>query len=157
MQPVTFVGLCTRPMPHCVRKLQMCMELKFMMFGPVNLFIFGKVSDFYCTSRLSDQNGEFFLQKYLPIIGKLSITNYSKQNYIHYKSHLTKENILKHKKVLISKISTTLRTRRNGWVRAKCCSVQNIGDIDALTKYYNTCILVTPCYSCLQLKTANTC
>jgi len=33
-----------------------------------------------CTSRLSSQNGESCLQKYLPISGKLSIPNYLKQN-----------------------------------------------------------------------------
>ena len=37
-----------------------------------------------CTSRLSIQNGEICLQKYLPISGKLSITNYLKQNALDY-------------------------------------------------------------------------
>ena len=45
-----------------------------------------------CTSRLSSQSGESCLQKYLPIIGKLSITNYLKQNAVDYRSHLTIEN-----------------------------------------------------------------
>jgi len=53
------------------------------------LFIFGKLSDFYHTLRLSTQNGETCLQKYLPISGNLSISNYLKQNAIDYKSHLT--------------------------------------------------------------------
>jgi len=35
------------------------------------------------------------LQKYLPVSGKLSITNYLKQNYVDYRSHLTKDNNLK--------------------------------------------------------------
>jgi len=37
-----------------------------------------------CTSRLSSQNGEICLQKYLPISGKLSITNSLKQNAVDY-------------------------------------------------------------------------
>jgi len=45
---------------------------------------------------LSSQNGEICLQKYLPISGKLSITNYLKQNAVdYYGSHLTIENTLK--------------------------------------------------------------
>ena len=48
-----------------------------------------------CTSRLSSQNDEICLQKYLPISGKLSITNYLKQNTVDYQSHLTIENNLK--------------------------------------------------------------
>ena len=48
-----------------------------------------------CTSRLSSQNDEICLQKYLPINGKLSITNYLKQNAVDYRSHLTIENSLK--------------------------------------------------------------
>ena len=48
-----------------------------------------------CTSRLSSQNDEICLQKYLPISGKLSITNYLKQNAVDYRSHLTIENNLK--------------------------------------------------------------
>ena len=35
-----------------------------------------------CTSRLSSQNGEICLQKYLHISGKLSITNYLTQNAV---------------------------------------------------------------------------
>jgi len=35
------------------------------------------------------------MQKYLPITGKLSITNYLKQNAIDYQNHLTIQNILK--------------------------------------------------------------
>jgi len=66
-----------------------------MTFGIENLFIFGKFSDFYHTSRLSTQNGEICLQNYLPISGNLSITNYLKQNAIDYHSHLTIENNLK--------------------------------------------------------------
>ena len=48
-----------------------------------------------CTSRLSSQNDEICLQKYLPISGKLSITNYLKQNAVDYRSHVTIENNLK--------------------------------------------------------------
>ena len=40
-----------------------------------------------CTSRLSSQNGEISLQKYLPISGKLSITNYLKQSALDYRRH----------------------------------------------------------------------
>jgi len=47
------------------------------------------------TSRLSSQNGEICLQKYLPISSKLSITNYSKQNALGYRRHLTTESNLK--------------------------------------------------------------
>jgi len=48
-----------------------------------------------CTSRLSSQNGEICLQKYLPITGKLSITKYLTQNAVDYQNHLTIENNLK--------------------------------------------------------------
>ena len=48
-----------------------------------------------CTSRLSCQNDKICLQKYLPISGKLSITNYLKQNAVDYRSHPTIENNLK--------------------------------------------------------------
>jgi len=48
-----------------------------------------------CTARLSSQNNETCLQKHLPISGKLSITNYLKQNAVDYRSHLTIENNLK--------------------------------------------------------------
>jgi len=44
---------------------------------------------------LSSQNGEICLQKYLPINGKLSITNYLTQNAVDYGSHLAIENNLK--------------------------------------------------------------
>ena len=61
-----------------------------------------------CTSRLSSQNDEICLQKYLSISGKLSITNYLKQNAVDYRSHLTIENNLKvEKRYIISKIGTT--------------------------------------------------
>ena len=48
-----------------------------------------------CTSRLSSQNGEISLQKYLPISGKLSVTNYLKQSALDYRRHLTIENNMK--------------------------------------------------------------
>ena len=48
-----------------------------------------------CTSRLSSQNDEICLRKYLPIGGKLSITSYLKQNAADYRSHITIENNLK--------------------------------------------------------------
>ena len=48
-----------------------------------------------CTSRLSSQNVEICLQKYLPIRGRLSIINYLKKNAVDYRSHLTIENDLK--------------------------------------------------------------
>jgi len=51
-----------------------------------------------CTSRLCSQNGEICLQTYLPISGRLSITNYLKQNAVNYRSHLTTENNLNVKK-----------------------------------------------------------
>jgi len=44
---------------------------------------------------LSSQNGEICLQKYLPISGKLSITNNLKQNAVDYRNHFTIENNLK--------------------------------------------------------------
>jgi len=64
-------------------------------FGLENLFIFGKVSDFCYTSRLSAQNGEICLQKYPPTSGKVSITNYLKQNAFDYQAHLPIENKLR--------------------------------------------------------------
>ena len=61
-----------------------------------------------CTSRLSSQNDEICLHKYLPIGGKLSITSYLKQNAADYRSHMTIENNLKVKKrYIISKTGTT--------------------------------------------------
>jgi len=44
---------------------------------------------------VSSQNGEISLQKYLPISGKLTITNYLKQNAVDYRSHLIIENNLR--------------------------------------------------------------
>ena len=69
------------------------------------------------TPRLSSQNGEICLQKYLPISGKLSITNYLKQNAVDYRSHLTIGNNLKvEKRYIISKTSTTFSPpQRNAW------------------------------------------
>jgi len=85
-----------------------------MTFGLENLFIFGKFSYFYHTSRLSTQNGEICLQKYPPISGNLSIANYLKQNAIDYQMHLTMENKLKVEiSVVISKTSTTLPSKKN--------------------------------------------
>jgi len=48
-----------------------------------------------CTSRLSSQNGEICLQKYLPISGKLSVTNFLKKSAVDCRSRLTIENTLK--------------------------------------------------------------
>jgi len=57
---------------------------------------------------LSSQNGEACLQKYLPISGKISITNYLKQSSVDYRSHLTIENNLKvEKRYIVSKTSAT--------------------------------------------------
>jgi len=70
------------------------MEWKFMTFGLENLFIFGKFSDFYYTSRFSTQNAKICLQKYPPISGKVSVTNCLK-SAIEYQGHLTIENKLK--------------------------------------------------------------
>jgi len=65
---------------------------------------------------LSSQNGEICLQKYLPFSGKLSITNYLKQNAADYQSHLTIENNLKVEKMyIISKTSTTFPKKRLGY------------------------------------------
>jgi len=66
---------------------------------------------------LSSQNDEICLQKYLPISGKLSITNYLKQNAAGYRSHLTLENTLKvEKRHIISKIGTTFTPpQKNAW------------------------------------------
>jgi len=86
-----------------------------MTFGLEKLFIFEKFSDFYHTSRLSTQNCKICLQKYPPISGNLSITNYLKQNGIdYYQSHLTIENNLKVEiSVVISKTSTALPSEKN--------------------------------------------
>jgi len=43
---------------------------------------------------LFTQNGDIWLQKYLPTSGKLLITNCLKQNAIDYQSHLPIENKL---------------------------------------------------------------
>jgi len=60
------------------------------------------------TSRLSSQNGEICLQNYLPISGKLSITNNLKQNAVDYRNHLAIENNFKvEKKIYYLKTSTT--------------------------------------------------
>jgi len=69
------------------------------------------------TSRLSSQNDEICLQKYLPIIRKLFITSYLKQNAVDYRSHLTIENDLKvEKRYIISKASTTFHpSQKNVW------------------------------------------
>jgi len=67
----THAVLCSK-----ITDVKLCMEWKFVTLGLENLFIFGKVSDFYYTSRLSHQNGEICLEKYSPISDKLSITNY---------------------------------------------------------------------------------
>ena len=45
-----------------------------------------------CTSRLSSQNDEMCLQKYLPISGKLFLKNAN--SAVDYRSHLTIENNL---------------------------------------------------------------
>jgi len=57
------------------------------------------------------------LQKYLPISGKLSITNYLKQNAVDYRSYLTIDNNLKvEKRYIISKIGTTFTSpQKNAW------------------------------------------
>jgi len=71
-----------------------------------------------CTSRLSSQNGEICLQKYLPISGKLSTTNYLNKMLL-IQSHLISENNLKvEKRYIISKTSTTFplpRKKRLGY------------------------------------------
>jgi len=65
------------------------------------------------TSRLSRENGEICLQKYLLIRGKLSITSYLKQNDVDHRSHLTIENNLKvEKSYIISKSSTTFPPKK---------------------------------------------
>jgi len=51
---------------------------------------------------LSSQYGKICLQKHLPISGKLSITNYLKQNALDYRRHLTIENNLKVEKKVYS-------------------------------------------------------
>jgi len=70
-----------------------------------------------CTSRLSFQNVEICLQKYLPISGKLSITNYLKQNSVDYRSHLTTENNLKveRKDTLFRKQAQLSLPPKNAW------------------------------------------
>jgi len=51
----------------------------------------------------STQNGEIWLQKYLPTSGKLLITKYLKQNAIdYYQSYLPIENYLKVEKKVVS-------------------------------------------------------
>jgi len=93
-----------------------------MTFGLENLFIFGNFSHFYYTSRLSSQNCEICLQKYLPISGKLllSIANYLKRNAVGYQGHLTIENNLKvYKNVVILK-QAQLSPEKNAWGTRTC-------------------------------------
>jgi len=52
------------------------------------------------------KNGEYCLQKSLPNSGKLTITNYLKQNAFAFQTHVSIENNLKIKNVVISKTST---------------------------------------------------
>ena len=70
-----------------------------------------------CTSRLSSQNGELFLHKYLPITSKLSITNYLKENAVDYRSYLTIENDLKVEKryILFRKQAQLSLPLKNAW------------------------------------------
>jgi len=60
----------------------------FLPQAPSNL-----VTPLYITTV--SQHGEICLQKYLPISGKLSITNYLQENVVDYRSNLTIENNLK--------------------------------------------------------------
>jgi len=69
-----------------------------------------------CTSRLSRQNGEICLQKYLSIGGKLSITNYLKQNAVSYRSHLTiKNNLNVEKKVYYFESKHNFPPKKVAW------------------------------------------
>jgi len=70
-----------------------------------------------CTSRLSSQNDEICFQKYLPISGKLSITNYLKQNSVDYRSHLTIQNKLKVEKkgILFRHYAQLSLPPKNAW------------------------------------------
>jgi len=78
MLPVAFAGSLYKTEAVLCSKISDVHRIEFMTFGLNNLFIFGKVSDFYYTSRLSNQNDEICLQKYPPISAKLSIANYFK-------------------------------------------------------------------------------
>ena len=69
-----------------------------------------------CTSRLSSQNSEICLQKYLPISSKLSITNNLKQNAVDYRNHFTIENNLKVEKKVCYFENKLLSTSENAWV-----------------------------------------
>ena len=68
-----------------------------------------------CTSRLSSQSCEICLQKYLPISGKLSITNYLKRNAVDYRSHLTIANNLKVEERYIISKQAQLLPPKNPW------------------------------------------
>ena len=69
-----------------------------------------------CTSRLSSQNGEICLQKYLPISGKLSTTNYLNKMLL-IQSHLTTEITWRSKKGILfrKQAQLFLSPERNAW------------------------------------------
>ena len=92
---VTFAGSLYKTHAVLCSKIADVREIEVHDVRTWNLVIFGKLSDFYYTSRLSTQNGEIHLQKYPPISGKVSITKYLKQNAIDYLGRLSIENKLK--------------------------------------------------------------
>jgi len=82
-----------------------------------------------CTSRLSSQNGEICLQKDLPISGKLSVTNYLKQNAVLLSKSFDHKKWLEGRKKVyycISKTSTTFPLLpKNAWVRVETNMAKN--------------------------------
>ena len=96
-----------------------------------------------CRSRLSSQNDEICLQKYLPIGGKLSITSYLKQNAADYRSHMTIENNLKvEKKVYYFENRHDFHSPpKNAWVRVETNIPKNSKAVIMLALSPGRCLL----------------
>jgi len=58
MPPVTFLAVCARPMPYCVRKFQMFMELKVMTFGIEKLIVLGIFPIFITYHQRRNERGK---------------------------------------------------------------------------------------------------
>ena len=95
MLPATLVGSLCKTHAVLCSKIADVHAIEVRDVRTWKFVYFGKISDWYYTTRLSTQNGEICLQKYQSISVKVPITNYSKQNDVDYQCHLTIENKLK--------------------------------------------------------------
>ena len=116
MLPVTLVGslykthavLCSKIADMHGVEVHDFRTWKFVHFRNIFLFL-SHITIVYPKSRN-------LVTTYPPISGKLSITNYLKQNAIDCWSHMTIENNLKVEiSAFISKTSTTLPREKNAW------------------------------------------